>query len=210
MCLIHRGASYQFSPETISGLPSPLRSATAQLSLAPRSTVCFSNGISSGRPAVHASAPARHSPTAIRYRIMRTIVPHHFGAPGSGTRPRPVRGSPCQSPPPRKNIRLPGNHLHESVARIATPSAVSSNQKGWSSQDRPRCAKFRPERHRQFVWCIRVLGTLERGGKQDLAPSAKGEGRDRKEFLEWSSGCVGLCQSSYGIALVVPSPKVDP
>src|SRR2546426_305492 len=48
--LTQRGASYQFSPETISSFPSPLMSATAQASLAPRSSSCFRNGTSSGRP----------------------------------------------------------------------------------------------------------------------------------------------------------------
>jgi len=43
------GASYQFSPDTMSSLPSPLISAMAADSLEPRSRVCFSNGISGGR-----------------------------------------------------------------------------------------------------------------------------------------------------------------
>src|ERR1700692_1014693 len=48
-CLIQCGASYQYSPETRSSLPSRLMSAKTAVSEAPRSMVCFSKGISSGR-----------------------------------------------------------------------------------------------------------------------------------------------------------------
>src|SRR5258708_8876680 len=76
LCFTHLGPSYQFSPDTISGLPSPLMSAMVQLSLAPRSSVCFSNGISSVRPMAHAARPTlRHTTTAIKCRFMRLIVP---------------------------------------------------------------------------------------------------------------------------------------
>src|SRR5580658_1465467 len=50
-------------------------SAIAQLSLAPRSSVCFSKGMSLGRLAVHARAPARHRHSARRVLLMRMIVP---------------------------------------------------------------------------------------------------------------------------------------
>src|SRR5258708_35968200 len=55
LCLIQRGPSYQFSPETMSSLPSPLTSATVQASFAPRSIKCFSKGMSSVRPMVQAT-----------------------------------------------------------------------------------------------------------------------------------------------------------
>src|SRR5258708_28499808 len=55
LCLIQRGPSYQFSPETMSSLPSPLMSATVQVSFAPRSIKCFSKGMSSVRPMVQAT-----------------------------------------------------------------------------------------------------------------------------------------------------------
>src|SRR5271156_854116 len=48
-CLVQRGASYQYSPETRSSFPSRLMSAKTAVSEAPRSMVCFSKGISSGR-----------------------------------------------------------------------------------------------------------------------------------------------------------------
>src|SRR5580765_1096794 len=81
LCFVHLGPSYQFSPETISGLPSPLMSVTAALSFAPRSSVCFSNRISSVCPIAHATrATLRHSTIAIQCRVMRLIVPLLFAA----------------------------------------------------------------------------------------------------------------------------------
>src|ERR1035438_8755228 len=50
---VHLGASYQYSPETISSLPSPLMSAKAAVSLAPLSIITFSNGTSAGREMLH-------------------------------------------------------------------------------------------------------------------------------------------------------------
>ena len=49
MCLVHDGASYQFSPETMSSRPSRLMSATAAVSLAPGSSIRVLNGMSGGR-----------------------------------------------------------------------------------------------------------------------------------------------------------------
>src|SRR5581483_12298233 len=69
------GASNQFSPEMRSILPSPFRSAAAQLSLAPKSISWRANGISPGLPAVQAIATARPRPSAIQSRFMRTILP---------------------------------------------------------------------------------------------------------------------------------------
>src|SRR5690348_12811582 len=75
-CLVHCGASYQFSPEMMSGLPSRLRSATAQVSLDPKSRVCFLKGMSGVRTMLHAArAAVRHRTTAIQCRVMRTILP---------------------------------------------------------------------------------------------------------------------------------------
>src|SRR6266478_4121177 len=75
-CLVQRGASYQFSPETMSGVPSRLMSATAQVSFEPRSRVCFSNAISGVRTMLHAArAAASNRTTAREYRVMRTILP---------------------------------------------------------------------------------------------------------------------------------------
>src|SRR5437899_8420521 len=75
-CFVQRGASYQFSPETMSGLPSRLISATAQVSFEPRSRVCFSKAISGVRTMLHAaSAAASNKATAIQCRVMRTILP---------------------------------------------------------------------------------------------------------------------------------------
>src|SRR5215471_13760635 len=75
-CLVQRGASYQFSPETMSGLPSWLMSAMAQVSFAPRSRVCFSKAISGVRTTLHAATAATISrATTIQCRVMRTILP---------------------------------------------------------------------------------------------------------------------------------------
>src|SRR6266851_4899054 len=75
-CFVHCGASYQFSPETMSTLPSRLMSATAQVSFDPRSSVCFSNGMSGVRAMLQAAiAAARKRTAAIQCRIMRTILP---------------------------------------------------------------------------------------------------------------------------------------
>src|SRR5258708_7015832 len=51
------GASDQLSADTMSRRPSWLISVMAHGSFAPRSTVCFSNGMSAGRPAAQASKP---------------------------------------------------------------------------------------------------------------------------------------------------------
>src|SRR5207249_181624 len=73
---VQRGPSYQFSPEMISGLPSPLTSATAHVSFEPKSMVCFSNGMSGVRPMLHrAPVTIRQTTTAIQCRVMRTILP---------------------------------------------------------------------------------------------------------------------------------------
>src|SRR6266851_7552142 len=75
-CFVHCGASYQFSPETMSTLPSRLISATAQVSFDPRSSACFSNGMSGVRAMLQAAiAAARKRTAAIQCRIMRTILP---------------------------------------------------------------------------------------------------------------------------------------
>src|SRR5690242_6056194 len=75
-CLVQCGASYQFSPEMISSLPSRLMSATAQVSFEPRSSVCFSNGISGVRLTDQAArAVARQTMAAIKCRVMRMILP---------------------------------------------------------------------------------------------------------------------------------------
>src|SRR5713226_9079727 len=75
-CFVQRGPSYQFSPETMSSLPSRLMSATAQVSFEPRSSACFSNAISGVRTTLHAAtAAASNRTTAIQCRVMRTILP---------------------------------------------------------------------------------------------------------------------------------------
>src|SRR5713226_3874384 len=75
-CFVQRGPSYQFSPETISSLPSRLMSATAQVSFEPKSSGCFSNAISGVRTTLHAAtAAASNRVTAIQCRVMRTILP---------------------------------------------------------------------------------------------------------------------------------------
>src|ERR1700756_3146778 len=48
-CFVHLGASYQYSPETRSSFPSRFMSAKTAVSEEPRSIVCFSKAISSGR-----------------------------------------------------------------------------------------------------------------------------------------------------------------
>src|SRR6185312_1005727 len=48
-CFFQFGASYQFSPDTISSLPSPFTSASAQVSLAPISISCLRKAMSPGR-----------------------------------------------------------------------------------------------------------------------------------------------------------------
>src|SRR5215469_11965977 len=55
-CLIQFGPSYQFSPETMSGCPSRLISAMAQVSKAPGSIIRSANGISAGRVTAHAAS----------------------------------------------------------------------------------------------------------------------------------------------------------
>src|SRR5437879_10501875 len=78
---VQRGPSYQFSPEMISGLPSPLTSATAHVSFEPKSMVCFSNGMSGVRPMLHrAPVTIRQTTTAIQCRVMRTILPRLLAA----------------------------------------------------------------------------------------------------------------------------------
>src|SRR4051794_17710812 len=62
-CLVHDGASYQFSPETMSRRPSRLMSATAAVSLAPGSIMWTRNGMSGGRGDAATSPAHRHANT---------------------------------------------------------------------------------------------------------------------------------------------------
>src|SRR5579872_1013044 len=50
--------------------PSPLMSASAQVSFAPRSSMCFANGISSGRLTVHARQAVRTNTAAIQQNLI--------------------------------------------------------------------------------------------------------------------------------------------
>src|SRR3989442_11203024 len=75
VCFVHEGASYQFSPETISSRPSRLMSATAAVSLAPGSMRWMANVTSGGRGAARRKPPAEaRLEAAARYKTWRIVL----------------------------------------------------------------------------------------------------------------------------------------
>src|ERR1039458_2448715 len=108
LCGVHLGASYQYSPETISSLPSPLMSAKAAVSLAPLSIITFSNGTSAGREMLH--SVKAHAAASANVQIVFLIAMSLY-----------LRTSPRWSTLVRAGSRWPTSDLWQFPAFAARP-----------------------------------------------------------------------------------------
>src|SRR4051812_22990383 len=87
----------------MSGLPSRLMSATAQVSYAPGSIMWRANGISAGRDAAHAAIPAA-STAAPAHALSLLIFPSKTSDPKDNLKKRHVTRISCAVFPTRRGI----------------------------------------------------------------------------------------------------------